>query len=323
MEKEPRYIKRYRIWGITTIGLVFFLIFIGGLVRSTGSGMGCPDWPKCFGQWVPPTDVSELPQDYKTKFAVAGKAIADFDVFKTWTEYINRLIGVLIGFAIFLTLIFSIPYRKSKPMIFYLSFLSFVLVGFQGWIGSIVVSTDLATYMVTIHMLIALVIVALLIYTVAASQNLSLESLGPVKPLNNIAIFVLFIGLIQVVSGTQVREVVDEVAKRIDDRNLWVEHLGSTFIIHRSLSWLSLLSSVYMLFKFKSNFNRDSILYKAALALLLVICTQAFSGAALANLGFASQLQSVHLTLGSITIGLQIFITILVNSSLKQKISGN
>lgn len=323
MEKEPRYIKRYRIWGIITIALVFFLIFIGGLVRSTGSGMGCPDWPKCFGQWVPPTNVSELPVDYKNKFAVAGKAIADFDVFKTWTEYINRLIGVLIGFAVFLTLVFSIPYLKSKPTIFYLSLLSFLLVGFQGWIGSIVVSTDLATYMVTIHMLIALVIVALLIYTVSTSQNLVIECIGLVKPIKHIALFTLLIGLIQIVSGTQVREVVDEVAKRIDNRALWAENLGFTFLFHRSLSWLSLLSSVYMLFLFKNNFTRDNILYKSALALLLVICTQAFSGAALANLGFKSQLQSVHLTLGSFTIGLQIFITIMVFNSLKEKNSGN
>ena len=107
--EEKKYERRFRNFGIATITAVFFLIFVGGLVRSTGSGMGCPDWPKCFGQYVPPTDISQLPSDYKTQFAVNGKEIADFDTFKTWTEYVNRLIGVVIGILIFLTIVFSYP----------------------------------------------------------------------------------------------------------------------------------------------------------------------------------------------------------------------
>lgn len=279
--------------------------------------MGCPDWPKCFGQWVPPTTLGELPVDYKTRFAVAGKEIADFDVFKTWVEYINRLIGVLIGFAVFLTLVFSIPYLKYKPIIFGLSLLSFLLVGFQGWIGSIVVSTDLAGYMVTIHMLIALLIVALLIYTVALSQQFEIIANGSTSKLKVLAAILLFAGIIQIITGTQVREEVDEVAKRIDIRNEWINHLGAIFKWHRSLSWINLLAAIAFLIEAKKLVQRNTLFYKGALALLVILCTQAFSGAALANLGFASQLQSVHLTLGSITAGLQIFLTILVFDRIK------
>ena len=109
MDKEQKAVRRFRRFGILTIASVFFLIFVGGLVRSTGSGMGCPDWPKCFGKWIPPTDVSELPANYKEIFRTNVHEVADFDTYKTWTEYINRLIGVLTGFFVFLTVVFAFP----------------------------------------------------------------------------------------------------------------------------------------------------------------------------------------------------------------------
>lgn len=316
--------NRFRRFGILTIAAVFFLIFVGGLVRSTGSGMGCPDWPKCFGQWIPPSDISELPVDYKTKFAVAGKEIADFDAFKTWTEYYNRLIGVLIGFLIFLTVIFALPYLKSnKPYIFWLSFLAFILVGFQGWIGSKVVSTDLATYMITIHMFIALVIVGLLIYTITASQDFTIKQAKSDALLPKLLWFMMLVMIVQIITGTQVREEVDEVAKRIDNRNLWLEEMDWLFYIHRSWSLLNMGLAILINRRFSKLFERYSLLYKSSLALILLMFTQALTGAILANLGFPGYAQSIHLTLGSLTAGLQLFIFILAFSKTKLIVEPN
>src|SRR5690606_33024024 len=110
------------------------------------------------------TDISELPPDYKERFKKTDYQVADFNVYHTWTEYGNRLLGVLTGFFILLTVFFALPYRKKDAVVFWLSFLAFILVGFQGWLGSVVVSENLKPVTVTIHMIVALVIVGLLIY---------------------------------------------------------------------------------------------------------------------------------------------------------------
>jgi cytochrome c oxidase assembly protein subunit 15 len=100
---------------------------------------------------------------------------------------------------------------------------------------------------------------------------------------------------------------------------LWTEELGFIFIAHRSWSWLNLALSVFTVIKFKQLFERNSLLYKAALALISLIFTQAFTGVVLANLGFPAQFQSIHLTLGSLTVGLQLFIAILVFTKVELK----
>ncbi len=313
MKEENKYERRFRRFGIATITAVFFLIFVGGLVRSTGSGMGCPDWPKCFGQLVPPTNISQLPSDYKTQFAINGKEIADFDAFKTWTEYVNRLVGVVIGILIFLTLVFAYPYLKTQnKKVFWLSFLAFILVGLEGWIGAKVVATDLAVAMITLHMLLALAIVGLLIFTITSSQSFVVEQLTENKWIKILLLFAIIISVVQTISGTQVREMVDEVAKKVDNRNHWIDELGNVFVLHRSWSILNLLISIVLMLQYKKTFDRTSLIYRSGLALILLMSVQAFTGKILSLFGFPGYMQSMHLTLGSLTAGLQMFIFILV-----------
>ena len=150
---------------------VYFLILVGGIVRASGAGMGCPDWPTCFGRLIPPTEESQLPADYHERYALGYKN-TQFNPVKTWTEYLNRLAGVTIGLLIILTAWRSRIYLKADNR-FLLSLTAFFLVGFQGWLGSTVVASNLTPLIITFHMLLALIIVALLIYILARSQKLS------------------------------------------------------------------------------------------------------------------------------------------------------
>ena len=69
-------------WVFATFVLTFLVIIAGGIVRTTQSGMGCPDWPKCFGLWIPPTNASQLPPDFE-KFLKAQDIDHSFNVYHT------------------------------------------------------------------------------------------------------------------------------------------------------------------------------------------------------------------------------------------------
>src|SRR5690606_27411099 len=99
-------LSSFQRWALLTTACTYLLIGIGGLVRATGSGLGCPDWPKCFDRWMPPTDVSQVPSHIDP---------ALFNFAKAWTEYLNRLAGVTVGILIFGTLVVAVRRHRKTP----------------------------------------------------------------------------------------------------------------------------------------------------------------------------------------------------------------
>lgn len=205
----------------------------------TQSGMGCPDWPKCFGRWIPPTSVDELPLDYE-KYLKKQDIDHTFNVYHTWIEAINRYLGALLGVFIFIHLICSYKkFWKTNKQIVLLSFLLLLTVGFQGWLGKKVVDGNLAVVKITVHMLVALLIAAiplLIIFRLNTSEKIKNVFL---KRLSAILVLLL---LVQIILGTQVREEIDEISKSLQyqQRELWIGRLDNIFIIHRSFSWVVL-----------------------------------------------------------------------------------
>ncbi|MBH8568852.1 COX15/CtaA family protein [Microvirga sp. STS02] len=348
-------VRRFRFVGILTVVSVYLLILVGGVVRSTGSGMGCPDWPKCFGSWVPPTKASQLPANYKEVYTaqrvaknqklartlqrmgfaqVAGSIFAhptqyietDFNPVKTWIEYVNRLLGALIGVFVFLTVVFAVPYLQRDRTIFWLAFASFLLTGVQGYLGSLVVSTNLLPVMVTVHMALALVIVALLLYAVdraqwgqggpastlpnAASINKPIVGKRPTATLRIWLWAALLLTFWQIVLGTQVREQVDIVSAAAGyvGRESWVSKLGSVFGLHRTMSAAVLLLNVYAGYELWQLAQQR--LRKLVTATLLLIGLEILAGIVLASFALPAAVQPVHLTLATALFGVQ-FLTLL------------
>lgn len=309
--------SRFRRFGVVTIASVYLLILVGGIVRSTGSGMGCPDWPKCFGMWVPPTDVTQLPENYKEVFKVAGKEIADFNVFHTWTEYINRLIGALIGLFILVTALFSLSFWRSDRLITVLSIFTFLAVGFQGWLGSVVVATDLKPFLITLHMLMALFIVSILIYTIVRSFTHVLPVPDQPAPslLTKLLLGCMALTLLQVVLGTQVREGIDVVARAFEgqQRELWLDEVGAMFYVHRSFSILVLILHVAFAYLLYQNFRSSSLYMRWGVGLMAVLLLEIASGIVMAYFAIPKSMQPVHLLLGTLSFGVQFVLLMLLN----------
>lgn len=334
-----KQVNSFRRISFLTVIAVYFLILVGGIVRTTGSGMGCPDWPKCFGSVIPPTNVDQLPANYKDiylqkriaknerfvatleklGFSETANQIAndksilieqEFNPVKTWIEYINRLIGVLIGFFIILTVWKSFPLWKQDKWIPILSVAALVLVLFQGWVGSLVVSTNLLHWMITFHMMLAILQVMLLIYLYHRAGNLQtgkgVEMDVPSK-IEWILISALILMLVQVILGTQVREEIDQISASLGNmmRGTWIEQLGLPFFIHRSFSLILLgVHLLYFFWAFKYVLRKSSITLWSQLLMILVILEIA-TGIGMAYFAIPAFLQPLHLLLGTLIVGVQ------------------
>lgn len=312
---EQKNIHRFiRIAQITLI-FIFIVIIAGSIVRATGSGMGCPDWPKCFGKWIPPTDVSQLPENYKELYAGEHNAVDEFNVLNTWTEYLNRLAGAILGVLVFIQLLLSIKIRKQDKRIFVLSVLSFFMIGFQGWLGAKVVSSNLAPMKITIHMVMALVILAVAVAIIYRAKKLvSNATEKVVQPVvTQLAAIVFLFTIIQIMLGTQVREEVDVLLKNFDAsfRGDIISNLGITFNIHRSFSIAIMLVNFFMIYKIIKSDASDS-LKRSGKILGGILIAELLVGIILNRFSLPATLQPVHLLLACFAYALQFLIILKV-----------
>jgi cytochrome c oxidase assembly protein subunit 15 len=335
--------KNFNTIAKITLVLVYFVIIAGAVVRMTGSGMGCPDWPKCFGYYIPPTEEAQL-QWQPNHFYEDGMVIivdealqvakedfttttnfnttnwepytehdyATFNAFHTWVEYINRLFGALAGLATLLLFIGSCWYWKEKKIITLLSFFTVAGMGFQAWLGKTVVDSNLAPFKITIHMVMALVIVAVLLYIVHATSNKTKTHKSD-KLFTKLVYVSIVFTLIQTVLGTQVRQFVDEQIKTIGEagQSLWLANPELDFYIHRTFSIVVLLVNVWLFYRFKKLRLGFTKVYWVMVLLMLEI----LSGIAMYYFDFPFGTQTIHIVLATILFGIQFYLILEANKA--------
>jgi heme a synthase len=284
----------------------YLVILAGAVVRGTGSGLGCPDWPRCFGQWVPPMDISELPSDYKELYKISGKTIADFDPFKTWTEYINRLLGVLLGIGIVGLFVKSFALRDREKNLPWFCGGLLLLIIIQGLVGAYVVSTHLKPFIITIHMFLAIVLLFGLLFLRKFCADL--ENIAIIPPIDFKALKLsrLLVGLtfLQILLGTQVRQSVDHLMRDTQSatQETVIGQLGWIFYLHRSFSLVIVAFFLYLLFYFhRLQYNRQAFF----LTLVAFLCVSAniVTGIMLNYFGFPADAQPPHLFFGVMSVG--------------------
>lgn len=327
--------KNFRKLAKIALVLIYLVIIAGAVVRMTGSGMGCPDWPKCFGYYIPPSEESELlfkpNHNYKKgiiivkdealwvakhDFSSANEfsannwktytkhSYAKYNPTHTWIEYINRLVGALSGIPILIFTFLSLFLWRYNKWLTIISILTLFGMGFQAWLGKTVVDSNLAPYKITTHMIMALVIVAFILFLVFNStKNHSKKKYN--KTFNTLLFVAIGLTLIQIAVGTQVRQFIDDQVKLIGyEKAEWLQNPTISFYIHRSFSILVLAINLWLYI-----LNKNSTLhYSKTKWIMYCIALEIVSGIAMYYLDFPFLSQPIHLVIASFLFGIQFYV---------------
>ena len=298
------------------------LIFVGAVVRATGSGLGCPDWPFCYGCLVPPTSAADINfekidlEKFRAKAARHGRdpatitpetLKAEFDPVATWVEYLNRLTSLPVGISMLVLLIASfgqIPLKRKR--VFIASITAFILVLVNAWLGARVVFSGLKPGTITLHMALAILLQCVLVYTAwrANDKPWSLPWRQATSPTLHWLAWGLFaLIVIEGIMGSQVRELTDHLAHTHagELRSQWAVELEHSwvYLVHRSFSWLILIAGLAFYRLSGRTLQKTGWLEKSILALIF---GQMILGIVLAHIGIIGVAQVLHIGLSSLLV---------------------
>jgi cytochrome c oxidase assembly protein subunit 15 len=305
---DERRLQTFARLALATTLATYLLILVGGLVRASGAGLGCPDWPMCYGQWIPPTSVSQLPSGYDP---------ADFNAVLTWTEYLNRLLGVTIGFLIVATCATAIAWHRHRPRILWPSVGALLLVGFEGWLGGQVVRSGLEPWMISAHLMFALIIVTLLLYSTFVAFRLrggyELAASPERSRLRRVAVGVIALVLLQVYLGTLVRGGMEHALGEFPDlaRSEWLAQIPMQDQTHRAVAAIAGLAVFALMLQARTRFATDRALVSWSTAGAILVGVQMVAGMILGRMDLPPAAQVIHLSGASLLLGSLVVVALL------------
>jgi heme A synthase len=264
--------------------VIFGLIVIGGVVRATDSGDGCPDWPLCHGRLIPQTDKHTL------------------------IEYSHRATASVTGVLVLAITVWAWRAYRNVPRIFYPAVLAFVLVLFQAGLGGAAVLNDLAAEIVMVHLGTALVILALLALIATTSIDherplvrprvssrigrLALVAWGGTLVLMLIGAYVAVADYALACSGWPLCN--GEVIPSADATSVQV-HFG-----HRAIAGLLGLVIVALAAQVWQQRREAPLAFRLVLVALALYATQVLIGAANVWTEVADEVSAAHLAFGTL-----------------------
>tara|TARA_R110000787_G_scaffold200643_4_gene311616 strand:- start:1787 stop:2809 length:1023 start_codon:yes stop_codon:yes gene_type:complete len=328
--------KRFPLIVNITLISLYVIFLAGSIVRMTGSGMGCPDWPKCFGYYIPPTSEEQITWQPDTTYEegmiiikdevlfVAEEQVitasnfnknnweeytkheyAKFNKFHTWVEYINRLVTVVSGFIFLFLLAGSLKFRKENKWIPIISFTAFFLMLVEAVLGKMVVDSNLKPTMITIHMVIGLFIIGLilrLLFILKEKRTVyTYHSL-----FNKLLILSVIFSLIQIALGTQVRQFIDEQVKLFGFENKEYSLMNPSFkfYFHRSFTIAIVLVNVGLFYLNQVH----NLGYKLINWVLILLFLETITGILMFYADFPLGTQAIHLLSGALLFGVQFYL---------------
>lgn len=302
---------------------VLVLILAGAIVRVTGAGMGCPDWPTCWGLLIPPTSVDEVNFDQLPieKFQAKAERLGrdpssitreslkrDFNPRHVWIEYTNRLLATPVLLLTLATFIASFPQRSRRPQVFWLSFSALLLVLANAWMGARVVFSGISPGILSAHLALAMLLICVLTYCVWSGADQPRKV--TYRKNGGLALKAVVVLLIAVVAegimGSQIREMTDELSKaHIDSpRETWIAELEGSmiYLVHRSFSWFIMAAAIFAFVTARRNQEEGAT--ASQIGVLCIVFSQMVLGLIMAQVHIYSWVQVLHVGLAAALLSL-------------------